>query len=220
MEKYDLEIINNHLIVKIGNDKYLIDTGSPDSFMMSTYPGSVIINGESKKLRAKNFDDKAAEECFNLVGKRFIGFIGLDIIRETSLTIFLNEKKVAFGVDNVSGETIPFLMSGYPIIESSLGHYYIDTGAMYPYGVKRLFTDLITNKKVHDFNPFLDHLNSEMYGLNITIGRRSRNIGVCENSKVETNVLNPLGCSVIGNIIDYIDDTCVFDMKRQILIIK
>lgn len=218
---YALEISNKHFLVTINHKKYLLDTGSPNSFMMSDYSDHVIINVKDYTLVPKNFSNQAAEDSFNIVKTRFDGIIGLDIIKETSLTISVKDMEVDFKPHNIDGEIVPFTSYGYPIIRSSVGPFIVDTGAVYAFGTRALLINLReTSRKARDFNPHLGHLVSPLFTLNVTIGKKSRDIEICYNNTVETRVLSPLRSTAIGSIIDYFDEACVFDMTKNLLILK
>ena len=84
---YYYKLINNHYIVDIDGQHFLIDTGCQFSFWVSTPMNEITINGDKYPLQNKptNFD---VNESNNLVGVQADGFIGMDIISKTSLTIF------------------------------------------------------------------------------------------------------------------------------------
>lgn len=84
---YSYELINNHYVVEIDDQKFLIDTGSPFSFWVSRPIKEITIDGNKYPLqnRPLNFN---IDETNNLVGVIVDGFIGMDIISKTSLTIY------------------------------------------------------------------------------------------------------------------------------------
>ena len=70
---YHYEIINNHIVVNIDGQKYLIDTGSPISFHINPSIRSLTIDGISYPLQAKPamFNVPLAFEC---IGNEIDGF--------------------------------------------------------------------------------------------------------------------------------------------------
>ena len=84
---YNYTLSNNHYIINIEGNNYLLDTGSPVSFSLKQGLNSVVINQRRCSLpyNVMNLDIEATRE---LVGMDIDGFIGMDIIRQTSLTIY------------------------------------------------------------------------------------------------------------------------------------
>ena len=128
---YKYKLMNNHYVVNIDNRNYLIDTGSPFSFYIHT-PHNVVIDGRVFPF-TRSFPNQSIEPTIELVGLDIDGFIGMDIISKTSLTIYKNGN-ILFGVDNINGTEVPIYMSLLPVIEYSdfnnqKGLVIIDTGA-------------------------------------------------------------------------------------------
>ena len=59
---YEYQLMNNHYIVTIGENKFLIDTGAP-SFRINDEVREVVIDGHSHSLRPKlpQMDDEAVK---------------------------------------------------------------------------------------------------------------------------------------------------------------
>ena len=138
---YSYKLINNHYIVNIDGYNFLIDTGSPFSFWISSLNKELTINEKKYYLhnRPSNFD---VQSTFNLVGVQLDGFIGMDIISNTGLTIHKDEM-MEFKIQEIEGKPIQMSTSWplYVQIGSNLmsGKFIIDTGAKYGYGVTSLF---------------------------------------------------------------------------------
>lgn len=218
---YRFELINNHYIINIDNKKYLLDTGSPNSFWVKEPIREITIDGINYPLsnRPSNLDIKETEEC---VGLLVDGFIGMDIIRQTSLTIYKNGY-IDFRSIDIDGNEIELNTYGLLTfrVGSNLmdGYYIIDTGAKYGYGVKGLFYGLIPYDHVNDYNPILKHLDSDIYHLDVVVGNEIRVVDVCDNYKVSLTLKNMM-VMMIGNITSLFDEVCVIDMKRKVLVLK
>ena len=218
---YNYDLINNHYIVNVDGDKYLIDTGSPFSFWVSRPIKEITIDGNNYPLHGKpaNLD---LNETRNLVGVEVDGFIGLDIILKTGLTIYKNGT-IEFAVKEIGGTetmmaTRPCLMAAVNC-NLMFGRFIIDTGAKYGYGIKSVFTEQKPFGTVKDYNPMLGHLESDIYHLDIDVGSQSKTIDVCDNQDVAFT-LRQLGAFMIGNVSSLFEEACVLDTKKGRLIIK
>lgn len=218
---YKYEIKNNHYIVNVNNYKFLIDTGCPFSFWISKPIKEILINNRIYPLRdmPSDFDVK---ETNNLVGEEINGFIGMDIISNTGLTIYKNNL-LDFDVIEINGKELP-MRNLFPLmIDVScnlyIGKFIIDTGAKYAYGVAGLFYNYSPIDHVKDYNPTLKHLESDLYRLDIVIGGLSKSIDVCNNPSIGYTLKN-MGSILIGNVTTLFDEVCVLDTKKGRLIIK
>ena len=218
---YKYELINNHYIVEIEGKKYLIDTGSPISFWVSNPVMQITIDGNAYCLHNRPANLNVGETRA-LVGIEVDGFIGMDIISKTGLTIY-KEGCIKFGADEVNGVEIAMTTS-WPLMVSigcnmMNGKFVIDTGARYGYGVEGLFYGLNPYDYVKDYNPGLGHLNSDIYHLDIVIGGQSRTIDVC-NNKIVGSTLKHMGAIMIGSVSSLYQEVCVLDTKIGKLILK
>ncbi len=217
---YRYKLVNNHYIVDIDDHKYLIDTGSPISFWVSKPIREITINGKNYYLKSRSIDFNV-EATNNLVGVEVDGFIGMDIISTTGLTIYKNGD-IEFSVNEIDGKEIP-MTTGWPLainIGCNLmtGKFIIDTGAKYGYGVSGLFYQQPFNH-VHDYNPSLGHLDGDLYHLDIVIGGQKKTIDVCNNQEVAFTLLH-MGAIMIGNVSSLYEEACVLDSKKGRLILK
>lgn len=231
---YSYELINNHYIVNIDGKKFLIDTGSPFSFWVSSPIKEITIDGNEYPLqnRPLNFD---VDETNNFVGVMVDGFIGMDIISKTSLTIYSGRPEgiIEFGEvpdwiinglikKNYKYTEVP-MTTRWPLmaqVGSNLmtGKFVIDTGAKYGYGVSGLFYKQTAFGHVSDYNPSLGHLDSDIFHLEIVIGGQKKTIDVCNNPTVASTLIH-MGALMIGSVSSLYNQVCSLDTKKGKLIL-
>jgi predicted aspartyl protease len=218
---YKYELINNHYIVNINDKKYLIDTGCPFSFWIGEQNKEIEIDGIKYSLvnTPTNFN---IEKSFKLVGTELDGFIGMDIISKTSLTIYKNNN-LEFNSNDVNGREIKMTKSWPLMIDIGtnllVGKFIIDTGARYGYGISSVFYNKTPFSKVTDYNPSLGELESDIYHLDVVIGGIKRTIDVCNNDVVGKFLIRN-NTIMIGSISSLFDEVCVIDTKEGRLILK
>lgn len=219
---YEYELINNHYIITIEGKKYLLDTGSPVSFGIKEENNHLTIDGNDYCLRNKPANLSVGETEV-LVGTSIDGFIGMDIISKTGLTIYKNGQ-VKFGVDEVEGGVVVPMNTTWPLmvnIGSNMmnGKLVIDTGAKYGYGVSGLFHNQHAYNHVKDYNPSLGYLESDIYRLPVVVGGQSKTIDVCDN-RIVGGTLHQMGAIMIASISSLYDEVCVLDTHKGKLILK
>ena len=231
---YSYELVNNHYVVEIDGQKFLIDTGSPFSFWISHPIKEITIYDNKYPLqnRPLNFD---VDETNNLVGVIVDGFIGMDIISKTSLTIYSGKPKGIIEFSEVPDWIINGLIKkNYKYIEVPMttrwplmvqvgsnlmtGKFVIDTGAKYGYGVSGLFYKQTAFDHVSDYNPSLGHLDSDIFHLEIVIGGQKKTINVCSNSTVASTLIH-MGALMIGSVSSLYNQVCSLDTKKGKLIL-
>lgn len=218
---YRYELSNNHYIIDINNKKYLLDTGSPFSFYINDECKSLEIDGVKYHLHntPSNLD---INETTKLVGVSVDGFIGLDIVYQTSLTIYKNGL-VDFCSHDVDGNTVT--LKTFPLLSFQVGfnlmsgNCIIDTGAKYGYGIKGLFYNKIPYNRVNDYNPILKHLSSDVYHLDVVVGGTQKQVDICDNYLVAPT-LKSVGAIMICNITSLFDEVCVIDIDKGLLTLK
>lgn len=222
MSKINYQVLNNHIIIGIDGKKFLLDTGSPSSFWTYEPIDSIEINNKQFTLSPKPSYLKL-NQVEDLVGAKVDGFIGLNIIAQTSLTIYKNGE-IKFGVDDIDGVTTKLFTNDYLSIQvgSNLvtGKLLLDTGAKYGYGIKSLFYNQKSFARVSDYNPQLSNLESDIYHLNIVIGGVNKVIDVCDNDIVSFNYLKSTNSILVANITSLFEEACVIDIKNGLFIFK
>ena len=216
---YKYELINNHIIVEIDGGKYLIDTGCPSSFTMGSARSFVTIDGRKYPFAARDprVDLRATFSC---IGAEVDGFVGLDVVMDTSLTIYKNGF-VDFKANPVDGVEVP--MGTYPFfsVEAECngvkGRFIIDTGAKYAYGVKEIFQRLRPFDHVDDYNPGLGSFSSGLYHVPVKIGGFTKDI-LMGDSPRPAGMIRQFGIA-IGSVIGLFDETCVLNPNRGTMIL-
>ena len=226
MYKYTLS--NNHYIVEIEGNKYLLDTGSPVSFSLKPSLRNVVINGRVFPLDPKpmNLSISSTRE---LVGMDVDGFIGMNIIRQTSLTVY-KDGRLSFGVEDEEGTPLELLADDFGLLKLKfscndvVGAFLLDTGAKYGYGSKQLF---LNNKEeklfehIYDYNPFIGHFDSDAYCFNFNFGPIQQVYEVGDSDDVrELMRLSSVKASAVGNITPLFKEVCVVDIDNGRLIVR
>ena len=222
MDKFNYQILNNHIIINIANKQFLLDTGSPTSFWTYEPINKIQINNKDYRLMPKPVSVNLWQ-VEKLVGIKVDGFIGLDIIGDTSLTIYKNGE-IKFGVDSINGTSTKLFTNGYLSIQVGsnliVGKMLLDTGAKYGYGIKSLFYNQKSFARVSDYNPQLGHLESDIYRLDVVIGGAKKVIDVCDNDTVSFNYLKSTNSILVANITSLFDEVCVIDISNGLFIFK
>lgn len=224
-DMYKYELLNNHYVVNIGDDKFLIDTGRPDSFVFEDRPRDIEINGKPFTFGSNTMDEEATRVTMELVGTQLTGFIGARILFQTGLTIYKNGELYFENKAVAGGHTLPFV--GGPIIEAVVngvrGRFFIDTGAKYGYTERRLIpSGEPIERNVHDFSPMREirHMHSDIYNINVEIDGMHKTVPAGYNQKT---INRPVGMGeilLIGNITTLFDEVCVIDFGNRRLILK
>lgn len=215
------KLINNHYIIEVEGKNYLLDTGSPDSFWTMEPIKEVVLDDQKCALKnPPSFFNPY--ETNKLVGVKVDGFIGMDFVSKTGLTIYQNGE-MKFSLDDIEGRVMP-MSKNWPLVTSigsnmMNGQFVIDTGAMYGYGVSGLFYGKTPYNHVYDYNPGLGHLDSDIYHLDVVIGGQRKVIDVCNNERVALT-LKRMGAIMIASVSSLFEEACVLDTKKGRLILK
>ena len=219
---YNYKLSNNHYIINIEGNNYLLDTGSPVSFSLKPGLNSVTINERRYPLgyNVMGLDIAATRD---LVGMDVDGFIGMDIVRQTSLTIY-KDGRIEFRVLPEEGYRLNMLMSfGLIKIQATCNNlvapYLVDTGARYAYGIEGLFRGNQPFGHIKDYNPRLGHFDSDIYHLSVDFGPIQKTIDIA-NSSLVRNDLAMTASLIVGNITDLFDEVCVIDMSHRVVTLR
>lgn len=231
---YSYELVNNHYVVEIDGQKFLIDTGSPFSFWISHSIKEITIYENKYSLQSRPIYFEV-DEINNLVGVMVDGLIGMDIISKTSLTIYSGRPKGIIEFSEVPDWIVNELIKkNYKYTEVPMttrwplmvqvcsnlmtGKFVVDTGAKYGYGVSGLFYKQTAFDHVSDYNPSLGHLDSDIFHLEIVIGGQKKTIDVCSNSTVASALIH-MGAFMIGSVSSLYNQVCSLDTKKGKLIL-
>ena len=227
---YNFKVSNNHILVNIDDEYYVIDTGSPYSFFYNDE--KITIDG---KEYTSNRQLASRQEVEKLVGAEINGFIGFDIISKTGITVDFLENTIMFDVKQ--GHICYFLNSdeGYcctkdcVINGKQLERTIIDSGACISY-VNRKFLDLSkkTGETYIDYSPIIGKISGEYYEVaidKVTLGSGDYH-HVIKVGKM-TSDMERIGVDAFIGLLDIIKDeeklapnkTVSIDIKKNILYI-
>ena len=223
---YKFRLSNNHIIVEIPDQGlYLLDTGSPKSFSFIPEVYTLKIDGKRYPLSySRNIDINRTQR---LVKSEIHGLIGLDILKQTSFTLFKYENgfgEVYFSVKDVEGTKVPLATSSYLYIVCSVENqkyrFLVDTGAFIGYTEPEIANNYEFVDIVEDYNQILGEFPAKKYRIAVKIGNKTKTINVGVNDNVTRCCLIPSQCSFICGINDFFDEFICFDINQRMMIIK
>lgn len=181
---------NKHPVVHFPKGDFIVDTGSPVSFNYLDIP-EIEIDG--RKYPFSQIVACPKETADALTGGDIAGFIGIDILKKTGLTIDYENKTLDFSCDtdendseNAASLSFDYFMGTYMVTSDvaagrRLKNAIIDTGAPVSYISARL-TNLFepTGESYEDFSPEYGVLRGEYrkgtLELNTGSGKRTRSV--------------------------------------------
>ena len=216
-------LINNHYVVNIDEKNYIIDTGSPFSFVRDGSP--LVINNE-KFYPNRGMSEQVYKSISEFVGMNIDGLIGSDIITHTSLTIYKNGQ-LEFAPIESEGHQLPIHLYGpYSFIPCVLESgdknlILVDTGAKYGYGdFFKYFSNDKYLRDIDDYNPTLGYFTSKSYEVKININNKIYKMELGDHEQVTNWSLRPTNSAAVINITQLFDKYCVFDYNKRMLIYK
>lgn len=223
-----LYLRNNHIVVNLDGDYYIVDTGSPISFNYRAQP-EIEIYGYGFPFNSMIGCSK--EIADSLTEMDISGFIGLDILRKTDLSISFTDGSIFFNLaflDDPHAEytCIPFeyfrntyIVTSSLFLGSPLNNAIIDSGARISYLSPRILPLLeCTNEGYIDNSPEYGVLEGHYYcgklKSTVTNSRLDRRVKVGQLPPV----LDVFGLfdAIIG-ITDLTDGRIIFDFGKQII---
>lgn len=170
-KKYKLINSNNHILVNIDNNIYVIDTGSPFSIFYDV--DSILIDDKEYKGKNQSINRTDVEK---LVGTTVNGVIGLDILSETGITVNFKENIITFDVEE--GHLCYFLKKDEHtdwyytkdcvINNTILDKTIIDSGACISYvNKKHLEPSQKINETYNDYSPIVGNISGNYYEVSI-----------------------------------------------------
>lgn len=218
---YNYKLLNNHYVVEIDGDHYIVDTGSPKSYKFRRDLTGVTIDGVWHGLNVPkpNF---SLPKTRKLVGYPVDGLIGADVFGSTGLTIYKDNEeggRIDFASHNINGSTYPMLAlpnGSAPLIQTDNNKLYlVDTGARYGYGSKSMFNGLTSFDTVWDYNPDLQDMYSPIYNVEVEFNNKKCHTTACYNSNVTFPIPNFL---MVGNITDLFQKECCINYRERKII--
>ncbi|CAF1273431.1 unnamed protein product [Adineta ricciae] len=185
MITFSVQFLEGHIIAKINEFKYIIDTGSPMSFGCGT---TITIDQKQFPISRTGMGGITIEVLSSLSGLEFDGLIGMDILKNFDIRFTQNE--ITFS-DRLTSRTnsaikLPIIDAAMdiPIINLNIGQkdrrIVFDTGAKLSY----LSDELLTGTSVgeaEDFYPSIGRYKTKVYEVDVII-----------NEKVETLIFGSL----------------------------
>jgi len=170
---------DSHILAEIGQERVLIDTGSPSS----VGDGGTIRIGNSEYQIAPTFMGTTVTEIGRLIATRISALLGADILNRIDFRIDLDESKftVTDGTLDFGGTTIPTeSFQGVPIIRARFDHgeekCFFDTGAILSYLHSSLAGSYPVVGTDTDFFPGFGKFQTEVRKSRVKIGGRGYNI--------------------------------------------
>lgn len=226
-----LTMPNNHPAVCLGGENYIVDTGSPVSFHYAG-PQAVEVAGQGYLLCADPFCDK--ETADTLTGIDVGGFIGMDILQKSGLTIDLEHSELEFAAvpdPDPAAEVaeLPFdLFMGLYVVTDALflrrqlKNVIVDTGARIPYAASRLTQFLEkTGEPYEDLSSQFGTLRGEFFEGGLVLPAAGRDVVRSVRFGLLPEALDRSGLfdGIVG-IRALTDKRLVFDFKKKQLRIK
>jgi hypothetical protein len=172
---YPLRKENGHIIVTFGEADWMIDTGSPSSFGVS----SVNILGTTHQVlrQLMGFSAEALSQAIHIT---VTGLIGTDILNQYHILFDLPKGIATISQEQLSVEGLILPMDGLmgiPII--SVGFQgneikvFFDTGAQVSYCQQEMLEQFPFVMQFQDFYPGLGNFNTDLYAVEFQIGNET-----------------------------------------------
>ena len=161
-----LSMPKGHLVVRCLDNDFIVDTGSPLSFNYLGFP-ALEIDGREYPFGSAVCPRETLEE---LTGRSIAGIIGMDVLRQTGLTVDMENMALDFSYVPCPDQTEisfglfmgSYLVTDDVVLGRQLRNAIIDTGAPVPYISSRL-TGLLapTGETYEDLSPTYGVLRGE-----------------------------------------------------------
>ncbi len=226
-----LTMPNNHPVVRLNGENFIVDTGSPVSFRYAG-PQALEVAGQGYLLCASPFCDKETADA--LTGIDVDGFIGMDILQKSGLTIDLERGTLDFAAlpdPDPSAEyaRLPFeLFMGLYVVtdglylQRQLRGVIIDTGARIPYITSRLAGVLeTTGDPYEDLSAQFGNLSGEFLRGRLILPAEDRDVARSVDFGLMPKLLDLFGQfdGILG-VTALTDKRIVFDFERRLLGVK
>ncbi len=172
MTKLPLIQKNGYLFIKINNQLWLIDTGSPASF-----GNCKMLNLADKSFNIRsNYMSLSVDQLSKAIGIEFIGLLGADILNEFDYIFNLPNETLQIlsfelNHDGLFQELESFM--GVPIIKSQVSkcdyRFFFDTGAAISYFHAHSIHQFQKLDQFSDFYPGFGAFQTETYAVEFSI---------------------------------------------------
>ncbi|WP_223294297.1 hypothetical protein [Chlorobium phaeobacteroides] len=163
-----------HIILPLGDQMALIDTGSPAS--ISSRPFSF---GGERHTTPAQLMGFTTRQLSDLAGIAIDILIGCDILSRHKLRIRWHEQSIDIGDDTPDGDSVDEMetMSGCPIFPLRIANIntkaLFDTGAHLSYISPALVAGMAQTGQKADFHPFNGHFTSPTYTMETALGGKA-----------------------------------------------
>jgi hypothetical protein len=171
------EIHDSHIIALLPEGRFLIDTGSPQSFGDSA---SLELNGQLLSL-SENGWAGTASRISDMVGTPLTGLIGTDLLGRFDLLLEPAEEAISLydpGAAPLPETIMPMgsLLGSTPTVGLTLDGRHVtaafDTGAKVSYSTQQHLEDAPETGSIDDFYPGHGNFNAPLHRCHIGIGGR------------------------------------------------
>lgn len=182
----NFKLINNHILITIetnvGNKVCVFDTGSPLTLFFDDNVREYSIDGKTYSACQSQMAAMLTQfrpRIEKMIGVPIDGFIGTDIIMNSSIVINFPNKKLEISSDNILLENGVRMdnIHGLPIFDISINGRVLraafDSGAMYSFVASHFVEELglvSLNNTIMDFNPMFGEFEISLFNGEIKIG--------------------------------------------------
>lgn len=173
MPSYPLEFTAGHLFIELGGRRWLIDTGSPQSFGAAP---NVHLAGHSFPV-TEEYGGLTSERLSALVGVECHGLLGVDVLDHLDLVFRVGEGKVEVSGEDLAlaGVELPLTeFLGIPVLKVNVRDQqvpcFFDTGAQISYLQESLRTGFPDAGVFDDFLPGFGEFTTSTRLIRLTIG--------------------------------------------------
>lgn len=228
----NFNLINNHILITIetnvGNKVCVFDTGSPLTLFFDDNVREYSIDGKTysacqSQMAAMLTQFKPRIE--EMIGVAIDGFIGTDIIMNSSIVINFPNKKLEISSDNILLENGVRMdnIHGLPIFDISINGRVLraafDSGAMYSFVASHFVEELglvSLNNTIMDFNPMFGEFEISLFNGEIKIGDTNLGTQTIAIGSGYDNALRAVGVNAfIGNDTLRNSEVCISFLEKR-----
>lgn len=182
----NFNLINNHILITIetnvGNKVCVFDTGSPLTLFFDDNVREYSIDGKTYSACQSQMAAMLTQfrpRIEKMIGVPIDGFIGTDIIMNSSIVINFPNEQLEISLDNILLENGVRMdnIHGLPIFDISINGRVLraafDSGAMYSFVASHFVEELglvSLNNTIMDFNPMFGEFEISLFNGEIKIG--------------------------------------------------
>ena len=225
MSRFKMEIDNGHIVLipKENGKRYIVDTGSLDSF--SRVAETLTLDNEEKQLNSKPKMLQMLQRINDnhLLAQEVDGLLGLDILRGNvwefdfaSQSILVNE-----AAQPEYEESLPLSISPMTGLSFDLSvrerscQGILDSGAFVSYASSSLVADVAPCGEIDDYHPELGAIHTTLHLLAIRLGNREFNIKAGKMPQLLETMMSIAGIDCVLGITMLGLKRCLLDLIHQ-----